>query len=426
MSLLQFLLALRARFAVFAVALIAVVAAAIAASILLPHSYRATVSVLVGSQEQQSMDEATLRTSFNLPQEQLSYLQTQADILGSPKVARRVVQDLKLAQNPQALVSLDVDTDKPRIEDQLVEKLLKKLKVETSQSSVILGTFTADDPYLAANIANGFAAAYIDTMLELRVAPTRKAAAWFDQQLQGLRANLEEAQKKLRAAQDADLRRRAQHPERMRQVRDDFYVQQLRADLLHGEEKLRELSTQYGVNHPTYRAQVSQNDELRDRLQTELARVAAGVASSDDPGAAARSTSGADGAQTAFHDPVLEHNVESAERAYDTAWQRYLSSQVESRASQGGVAILSPAVVPFKAHSPNIPLNLALAIVIGLALGSGLVALLEKRDARVRCAEDLRVAVRLPLLAVLSDRRRRVELLPAPEVPRIRALPRPG
>ncbi|HEV2227948.1 MAG TPA: Wzz/FepE/Etk N-terminal domain-containing protein [Steroidobacteraceae bacterium] len=427
MSLRQFLLALRARFKVFAVSLAAVVLAATLASLLMPKSYRATVSLLVDAKDEQSMGE-TLR-ALGLPQEQLAYLQTQADIIASPKVARRVVQQLKLVENPAALSALGLSAaDNPRLEDQLVDRLQHALKVETSQSSVIRATFTCGDPRLAATIANAFADAYVDTMLELRVAPTREAAAWFDEQLKGLRANLEDAQRKLRADQDAEQRRLARHPERLAQVRDDTFIQQLRADLLHGEGKLRELSTQYGVNHPAYQGQLSENLELRARLQAELRRAAANVANGDGPTAprAGAVQYAQDPAPTGVLRPVLEHNVESAERAYDTALQRYFASRVDSRAVQTNVAVLSPAAVPLAAFRPNIPLNLVLSLITGLGLGGALVALLERRDARVRCAEDLLAAVPLPLLAVLSGDGRRAGLLPRPPAAAVRALPRPG
>src|ERR1700758_4901640 len=144
MSLRQFLLALRARFRVFAVALIAVVVAAGVASYLMPKSYRATVSLLVDAKDEQSMGEG-LR-ALGLPQEHLSYLQTQADILASPKVARRVIEQLNLAANPAALAVLGVRVSaNPRLEDVLVERLLHALKVETSQSSVIRATVSCSD-----------------------------------------------------------------------------------------------------------------------------------------------------------------------------------------------------------------------------------------------------------------------------------------
>lgn len=424
MTLRQFLRALRARFGVFAVALVVVVLATVVATLVMPKSYRATASLLVDAKDEQSMGDA-LR-ALGLPQEHLSYLQTQADILGSPKVARRAVQQLDLAHDPAAMASLGVTRPTAaRLEDQLVDGLMRHLKVDTSQSNVIDATVTSDDPRLAARLANAVAGAYVSTMLELQVAPTREAAAWFDEQLKGLRANLEQAQQRLRAERQAEQQRLAQQPERLPQARDDVFIQQLRADLMHGEAKLRELSTQYGVNYPDYQRQLSENEQLRASLQTELHKVAAGMA---DPelGQPQLTPQHAQTEQSMLAAPVLQHDVESAERAYDTALQRYFSSQVDSRASQTNVAVLSAAAVPLRAYRPNLPLNAALALVTGLALGCALVVLLERGDARVRSVEDLAAAVPQPLLGVLSEEVRRVGLLPRPSAPALRALPKPG
>jgi uncharacterized protein involved in exopolysaccharide biosynthesis len=426
MSLRQFLRALRARRRVFVVALVAVVLAATLASLMTRKSYRATVALLVDAKDEQSLSDA-LRPLV-LPQERVSYLQTQVDILTSPKVARQVVQELRLTDNPAALAALGVQrrTDR-RDEDRLVEALLRHFKAETSQSSVIQASFTCADARLAATIANAFANSYVNTMLELRVAPTRKAAAWFEEQLKGLRANLEEAQSKLAAQSKLDAQAKlAQNPDRLPEVMDNAFIQQLKADVLHGEAKLQQLATEYGVNHPVYRRQVSENQSLRARLQAEMRKVVAGAASSEGLASANRGSHLRD-PRTQPLEQVLTRNVESAERAYDTAMQRYVVSQVESRASQTNVAVLNPAVAPLAAYRPNIALNLALSLISGIAFGGILVVLLEMQDRRVRTPEDLlSINRRLPLLAVLGDDRRPAGLLTGPPATVLRALPKPG
>lgn len=443
MSLKQFLRALRARFGIFLMTLVTLVVAAVVASLLMTPTYRASVSLLVDLQDQQSMTEQL--HALGLPQEHMSFLQTQADILSSPKVARRVVQQLGLTQDPVDMATLGITRPKsPRVEDHLVETLLQNLKVETSQSNVIVATFSCADARLAATIANAFASAYNDTMLELRVAPTRQASAWFDQQLTSLRSNLEDAQRKLRANREVAQRQLAQHPERLPVARDDVFIGQLRADLLKGEEHLRELATRYGPNYPDYQRQVSQNQELRAKLRAELSDMATAVASPDGTAAAGpedgrraqraagvnqratAATASLDPEESRLIDPVLQHNVDSAEHAYDTALQRYYSSQIESHASQANIAVLSPAAIPLRAARPNLPLNIALSLLTGLALGCGLVALAERGDARVRSIEDLTSVIDLPLLAVLNNDGRSVGLLPQPVGTPLRALPRPG
>jgi len=172
-----FLLALRARLTLFAVVLGFTVLAASAVSLILPKSYKATVALLVDVKEEQSLGTA-LRPLIQ-PQEMVSYLQTQMDIISSAKVARNVIEDMKLADNtalrarllgkPAENAALSETEKAEASENALIEFLHKGLKVDTSQSSVIQVTFTAQEARLAADIANAIAKPYIRTMLELRV-----------------------------------------------------------------------------------------------------------------------------------------------------------------------------------------------------------------------------------------------------------------
>ena len=453
MSIQQFLLALRARFGVFGLALAATVLAATVTSLLLPKSYKATVSLLVDAKDEQSL--SNVLRPLIAPQERLSYLQTQMDILTSKKVARKVVQDLKLAESPSTRAAFEkAEGGKGSIEEWLVESLLKKLKVETSQSNVIQASFSAADPGFSASVANGFAKAYIDTMLELRVEPTREAAVWFDEQLKTLRANLEDAQAKLTdyhqregivsADERSDVENtrlgvlseqvaRAQEqtfqwnsrtqqarrfleqggsPDRLPDVLDNPFIQKLKADLLHGEAKLEEMATQYGANHPQYQRQVSENQSLRHRLDAEMRKILSGIDSSARQSRQREADlTKAMAAQRARllalkenrnELTVLRRNVESAERAYDTAMQRSVVSQVESRASQTNVTVLNPAFVPSAPSQPKIFLNIALSVMVGTMLGIGIVILMEMFDCRVRSRNDLDNAWNVPLLGVLN------------------------
>ena len=411
----QFLLALRARLGVFALALVATTAATAIASLLLPKSYRATVSLLVDAKDEQSLGNA-LRPLL-LPQERISYLQTQVDIITSGKVARKVVEDLKLARLSAFRAAFERAASNGSIEEWLAADLLRRLKVETSQSNVIQATFSAGDAAFAAQVANAFAKAYIDTMLELRVEPTREAARWFDEQLKGLRANLEEAQKNLTDYYvDA-----GGSLESLPDVLDNPFIQRLKADLLHSEARLQELATQYGPNHPQYQRQVTESQSLRAKLALEMRKVVVGNES------AARQSRQR---PLRFREnrnqlTVLRRNVESAERAYDTAMQRYVVSRVDSRASQTNVTVLNPAAVPDAPFRPRLALNLALSVLAGTALGIGLVLMLEMADRRLRSAAELERGWNLPLLAALGDWQPAQRALRAPSSG-ARALPSPG
>jgi protein tyrosine kinase modulator len=450
MTLRQILLALRARLSVFVVVLLATVITATTASLLIPKTYKATAAVLVDSKDEQSLAAAQPGITFTQPAERQGYLQTQIDIVASRLVADKVIRELDLASNPKLQADFAKDTGgEGTIEDWLAERLLRNVKVSTTQSNVIQIAYSANDPRIAARTANAFAKGYLDTMVELRTAPTRKAAEWFNEQLQGLRTKLETAQAKLTeflqqqdiaatddkydletarlgALLDQALRAREQTAmlgggragerdgvaERAPELNASPVVQQLRGELALGEAKLRELATQYGPNYPAYQRQQSINQSLRERINAESRRVVS-AADTSVRQSRARETALTNAlaaqrakliAQRGSRDQaaVLRRNVESAERAYDLGLQRAAIAEVEGRARQTNLALLAAAVPPRDPMSPRLKLNIGLSALIGTLLGLALVTLLEMADRRVRTREDLILAADAPLLGVLN------------------------
>lgn len=441
----QFLLALRARRGVFGLVLLVTLLAALATSLLMPKTYKATASLLVDAKDQQSIAANNTRQPLQAT-ERIGYLQTQMDILTSKKVARQVLHDLSLPTSTTAGTTAPLTPQaEAAIDDKAVEDLQKKLKVETSQSNVIQVSFQGSDRDQAARMANAFTDAYLDTVLQLRTAPSREASAWFNDQIKMLRTNLDNAQNALIAyrkqhgittddgrgdtaqlgalsdqiaraqVQTLQSSNRAQRARaRLPDEQESGTIQRLRADLAAGEAKLGELATQYGPNYPLYERQQAENTRLRAQLASENARVQqaleAAARESRQQEVDLRSSLATQRAKLFdLNDDrsefvILRHNVESAMQAYDTAMQRFVVSQVESRANQSNVTLLSRAYPPGRALRPNTPLNMALALAIGLLLGLGAVVLLEMQDRRVRSVHDLDFDV--PLLAELNTWRR--------------------
>ena len=98
---------------------------------------------------------------------------------------------------------------------------------------------------------------------------------------------------------------------------------------------------------------------------------------------------------------VLQRDLDSAQRAFESVSARLTQSGLESQSTQSNVNVLSQAVPPVKPSSPNILLNALLSIVVGLVLGVGIVLLLELRDRRVRGVDDVIDALKLPILGVM-------------------------
>jgi protein tyrosine kinase modulator len=475
-TLTQFLHALRARLGILVMIVAVTVTAAIVGSLLLPKTYEATASLLVDTRDEQSLGNA--QRMVLMPQERLSYLQTQKDILGSRKVALMVVRNLQLVQQPSPYLKPErAGGDAEAIEERLVETLLKRLKVETSQSNVIQATYSSADPAFSARVANAFVKAYVDTMLELRVEPAREAAAWFDEQLKGLRANLESAQSRLTSlhqqekvvstdertdvdnarlaalseevvraqSQTFQWRSRAQQahsfiarsgsPDGLPEVLDNAFIQRLKGELLQGESRLRELATQYGPNHPLYQRQTTEISGLQRKLGAEMRKVVGGIDSSlrqsEQREAALVQAMAAQrtrmlGLKSNRNEfSVLRRDVESAERAYDTAMQRAVISKVDSRANLTNVSVLNAAIAPDRPSSPKVGLNIALSLAVGIMLGLGMVILLERADGRVRSLGDLEDAWKVPVLGELKPWRP-AGLLLGHSGAGHRALPSPG
>jgi polysaccharide biosynthesis transport protein len=99
---------------------------------------------------------------------------------------------------------------------------------------------------------------------------------------------------------------------------------------------------------------------------------------------------------------VLMRDVDTAQKAYEAALQRYLVNKVESGASQTNVTVLNAAAEPTRVARPKVPLNIALGVLVGLMLGLGTVFLLELVDRRVRSTADLEGTLEAPLLGSLK------------------------
>lgn len=139
------------------------------------------------------------------------------------------------------------------------------------------------------------------------------------------------------------------------------------------------LSSRYGPNHPTLQQAQSELAEVRERIQAEIERVIsnlrAQVAVSDQRLTSLEgSLSGARARLSQSNRAMvgLDELLRSAE-ASQGLYEAYLNNYKELVAGEGmqqpNARILSLAEAPRFPSSPNIPMNLALATVIGLGLG---------------------------------------------------------
>jgi chain length determinant protein EpsF len=438
MNFTQFLLVLNARKWIILGVLLVTVATTAAVSLWLPKEYTATATLIVDSKSKDPF------TGQLLPAQMFpGYMATQVDIIRSPHVATRVVQGLKLADSPGTREQFMEESEgKGTVEQWLGDVLLKKLDVEPSrESSIFRVSFTGTNPEFSAIIANAFAKAYVETNLDLRVAPAKQTAAWFDQQITQLRENLDQAQQKLTAYQrekglvesderlDVETRRMAELSGQMIAAQSASYdassrtrdsaslpevinnpvVQNLKAQVAQGEGKLAELSNRVGANHPDYVRLKAEVDSYRARLANELATATRGVGAT--AGAARQRFNELTAAFERQKARILElkqereeasrlaREVENAQRVYDSALQRYGQTRMEAQSTQTDIAVLTPAVPPTEPSKPRVFLNILLSVFLGSLLGVGTGFLVELLDRRVRSGQDLVAGLDIPVLA---------------------------
>jgi capsular polysaccharide biosynthesis protein len=98
--------------------------------------------------------------------------------------------------------------------------------------------------------------------------------------------------------------------------------------------------------------------------------------------------------------------VQLRRQQYEQAAKRTGELQLESNVADSGLIVLGDATVTNRPSFPNWPLIFGLAAGAGLALGLVMSLLVELLNRRVRGAEDLSLAARVPVFAVIADRKR--------------------
>jgi chain length determinant protein EpsF len=441
----RFLLILAARFKIILLMLIVTVAAALSVSLLMPKTYKASTTLVINFKGTDPV------SGFTLPSQLMpGFMATQVDIIKSMNSALKVVDDLRLTESAAVRRRFIKDTSgKGNIRAWQAERLLKQLDVAPSRESSILNiSFRASDPQYAANVANGFASAYQQTSVQLKSDPSKKAAVYFNDQIRLLRDQFESAQQKLSRYQqehgivnadsrfdvetarlnelssqltmaqgqrmEAATRRGAAEGSGARESPDILanpLIQNLKMQLAQAEQRFAGVEKRFMEEHPQYQQAKAEADRLRAELNSQI-RIASSSMGNNTRILQQRESElraaleaqkikvlGFNRLQDQLR--LLVNERDNAQRAYETAAQRFSQANLEGQFNQGDSMILTAAVPPAKAAAPNVLLNTLLSLFLGTMLGVAVAMLIEMLDRRVRSANDLVKALRAPVLGVL-------------------------
>ena len=443
MNPIQLLLILKAHYKVALVVACVTILGTLVFSLLLPKRYTASTTVLVDIKSPDPVAALIAPPT----------LSTQLDIINSQRVALKVVRTLGLADNLTVREQWTEATGgKGTAEIWLADLLLRGLAVTPARESNIVGiSYTGSEPGFVATVVNGFAQAYIDVTIELKVEPARQYARWFGEQGKNLRENLEKAQTKLSAFQrekgivakeehyDAETTKLANLTAELTRVQSEVsfarskqqagkaadtlpevaanpVVAGLRTEINKLESSLPGTALNLGANHPQYLKMQSELASLKQKLEQETLRVTSGFTASRSVGSDNESAlrASVEAQKRKLLDfrtvrdelAVLQRDVDAAKSAYDTVARRFTETDLASQATQANVTVLSPALPPLEPSSPK-PLwkMMLMGVAAGIFLGGVAAFLWEMLDRRVRTTADLIEGMQVPMLGVVAKAR---------------------
>jgi polysaccharide biosynthesis transport protein len=460
MTIRQLLQVLWGRRGLFLTVFLATVALGALVIAIWPRTYKGEVSVVIDSKSSDPVSGQEQAAELLA-----STMGTQMDVIASHNVALKVVDKLKLASVPEFQEKFREATDGVgSIRDWLADQLGKFLDVTPSRDSHVINIDVYfPDATLAADLANAFGDAYIQTSLELKLDPSRRQSTWFDEQLTTLRRSLQESQARLSEYQrsknvsgtndqmDIENARLAEisnqliaaqatmydRQNRLKQMnqalqRDELkelpdllgnaLLQELKAQLVQSESNLAQLGERFGKKHPQYVSAAAQTAALREKLAAEINTARGSISQ-----AAEISTRQEAELRTAMakqrerilqlkHErdelDVLRHEAEDRQRAYDAGQQRAAQVRLESQLDQSNIAILNPAFPPLSAARPKVLIISALSLILGVIFGISAAITKEVADRRVRSTADLSELAGVTVLAeipqaVLTRKQRR-------------------
>jgi polysaccharide biosynthesis transport protein len=344
-------------------------------------------------------------------------------------------------------------TGQSRIPDDVLKKFEDRLSVEpVKRSRLIEVTFDSNDPQLAANIVNSLASTYMEESLAARWDASQNAADWLSQQLEKLKARLEKSEDELQqyaskngllfletdkgSTENIVVQRLRELQQQLTQAQsdriekeslfrlvqkgdyssipgvfDDKLMQDLSERSAELERERSRLVSTFTPDYPRVKEVQNQIDGNQAVLEEERARAAKRI-ENEYRAAVDRESM----LQSAFQQQQREAN-EIAERSVqynilkreaDTNQQLYVGlleklkeTGLSTSLKATNIRIVDPAFPPKKPVRPRLLLNLSLAFLVGLCLGTGAAFLQEHLDNTLKTTEDVERFLQLPALGAV-------------------------
>jgi polysaccharide biosynthesis transport protein len=347
----------------------------------------------------------------------------------------------------------DADADQPADLEirarKTVDRLLKMLNIAPVRGSRIVKiSIDHPNPALAQKIASGYAEAFIADNLDRRYDATSYARKFLEDRLQQLKIKLEDSERQAVKYAEAqgiinvdDSRNLASTDledvnKKLSEVRAErIKAEQLwkRAQATQGlglkeildspaiqeNRKLRsELAAQYQQKLAVYKPAFPEMVQLRNQvkeldraLATEVEAIKSSIEASyiaakqQEEELAAQLTSTksdvVDQRNRSIQYNILRREVDTNRTLYDGLLQRYKEIGVAGAVGANNISIVDKPTKPLLPRSPNLPINVLLALLGGIALGCIAAFLLDYIDDTFKSPEDIEREIGMPVIGVV-------------------------
>jgi polysaccharide biosynthesis transport protein len=328
----SFWLVLRWRAWLVGVVTLATVLVAGIALVVIPPRYKATTVVLVDPRQQRVTNSEVVISGIGAD---AAAVESQVELIESSALARKVIERLKLAQDPDfanasvleqigegllALVGQAPPNTEERRLNRLVYKFQNGLSVRRRGLTYVLEmSYTARTPAKAALISGAVADAYLDDQRAAKAEITARASGWLGERIEAMRGQVRDAERavadyksansmvdvtqgnKLISRQIEDLTqqlalartrtadawarrerveqvaRNTTDPATLAEALQSQTIAGLRTQLAEAARAEAESHALYGDRHPSRVAARAQLEGVRRQIDNELARIVTGV-----------------------------------------------------------------------------------------------------------------------------------------------------
>jgi capsular exopolysaccharide synthesis family protein len=336
-------------------------------------------------------------------------------------------------------------------EQLVVENFIDGITVEPRRKSFLVELgFLSPDPELSQKVAGEMGRQYIELVLDQSVAAATQARGFIEKQLAKVKGSLEQSESELQAfarghdihaveqeervinerlgdlnmllteAEGERIERLAlfqqatgEEPRSIEQVVNNGLIRSLREELARGLAERAELGALFTAEYPIVRALDARIALLEVEIESEIQRIIAGIRGEYEQAVARENLFEmqlrfqkdvvANYEQKSVAFKIHQREVQTNRAIYEDLLRRMKEVEVNEAIRASNVVLVDRPVLPLEPHSPNIPLNMALSVLLGLVGSVGFAFAQEYMDDSLKTPDDVERYLHLPTLGTIPE-----------------------